>query len=270
MTDLPTLPRLDPAEMHLGASPSLVTAELRATIEDTIRAHPRSLQRKIGPSELGTPCTRKLAYKLTDTEPVVSHTAWRPVIGTAVHSWLAEAFVQVKLPDGRPRYLVETRVHCGDIRGVALTGTCDLYDRVTGSVIDWKIVGPSSLRAAKAGVRDAYRLQVQLYALGFTRRGLPVENVGIAYLPSTGELHDMHVAWFPYDPRDAEKAIETADGLMFAIETLGRETMFAALPTADDYCATCPFLDTRSTDPTRACPGHSTVIAAQRIQEKEQ
>lgn len=257
---LAPLPALDAADMHLGADPSLLTDELRATIVSQIRAHPRSLQTNIGPSEIGTPCTRKLGYKVTHTVPVVSHAAWRPVIGTATHAWLAEAFVMSKLPDGRPRYLVETRVEVGEIDGEPITGTADLYDRVTGSVVDWKVVGPTSLRAARSTVKPSQHVQVQLYGTGFVRRGLPVERVGIAHLPTGGELHEMVVQWFDYDPQVGIDALARADGIAYALRTLG-PGMFSALPTADDYCASCSWLDTRSSNAARACPGHTTLVA---------
>lgn len=254
------LPALDPADMHLGADPTLVEDELRDAIITQIRNHPRSQQVSIGPSELGTPCTRKLGYKVTNTEPVVSHAAWRPVIGTATHAWLAETFAMVKLPDGRPRYLVETRVEIGEIAGQTIGGTCDLYDRVTASVVDWKVVGPTSMKAARSKTKETHRVQVQCYGLGYVKRGLPVERVGIAYLPTNGELHEMVVQWFPFDAAEAQAAIDRADGIAYALNTLGR-SMFGALPTADDYCTSCSYLDTRATDAARACPGHTTVVA---------
>src|SRR5262249_28272716 len=52
---------------------------------------PRSLQAAPGPSELGTPCTRRLAYKTADWDPKPNSDTdpWASVQGTAVHAWMA-------------------------------------------------------------------------------------------------------------------------------------------------------------------------------------
>lgn len=62
-------------------------------ITDTAANSPRSTQRRIGPSEVGEPCERKLTYKMYDwpvsagdSDPIAS------VIGTGFHTWMEEAF----------------------------------------------------------------------------------------------------------------------------------------------------------------------------------
>ena len=46
------------------ADPETVMAAYLGTIETAIRHHPRSLQKAIGPSEIGADCMRRLAYKI--------------------------------------------------------------------------------------------------------------------------------------------------------------------------------------------------------------
>ena len=46
---------------------------------------PRSLQRAIGPSELGDPCDRKLAYRIAGIEPVNFGDPWPAIVGTSIH-----------------------------------------------------------------------------------------------------------------------------------------------------------------------------------------
>src|SRR5580700_9435480 len=62
----------------------------------------RSLQTQIGPSELGTPCLRRLGYRIldwpatnTDSDP------WPALVGTSVHAQMAAIFAQRNAELGR-------------------------------------------------------------------------------------------------------------------------------------------------------------------------
>lgn len=59
-------------------------------IRHAIANHPRSLQRAIGPSEVGIECDRRLAYKLLGHPERDGGDGWLPTVGTGVHSWLEE------------------------------------------------------------------------------------------------------------------------------------------------------------------------------------
>lgn len=261
--------RLSVEEMHLGADPDLTRRELVHYIRERAGNAPRSLQRTIGPSELGTPCTRRLGYQLTGAPRQERTPAWLPVVGTAVHEWLAETFVRIPLvandsDDERPRYLVEHRVCVGEIDGVCVTGSCDLYDRVTASVIDWKIVGKTTLTAAKRhGPVDKYRTQVHLYGRGFLRRGLPVERVAIGYLPRNGDLSEAYLWSEHYDETVAAQALTSADAIVYAAKLAGAERIIPQLPTADDYCATCYWYVPGAEATAEHCPGHNRRDPAQ-------
>lgn len=135
-----------PPELHVDDPDGRHTeAAYLAVIHDAILNHPRSLQTAIGPSEIGTPCDRKIAYKLLRHPERPQPPAWLPTIGTGVHSWLEDAFDQGAyrelLASGgdQERWLTETRVTVGYIPGMGfLEGSCDLYDRYTGTVVDHK------------------------------------------------------------------------------------------------------------------------------------
>jgi len=66
-------------------------------IRGAIANHPRSLQKRIGPSEIGTPCDRRIGYKLLGQEENPRGDAWKPTVGTAVHGWLEKALEDANL-----------------------------------------------------------------------------------------------------------------------------------------------------------------------------
>lgn len=224
-----------------GTSPDLAWAEYRKTIEDAILAIPRSQQVRIGPSEVGNPCDLCLGRKLAGVPELPGPAAWIPTVGTAVHAWLEETFVVLNRdhPAGHIRYLLEQTVSVGEIDGTEITGHCDMYDRLNAIVVDWKTVGPHRLKAYRAhGPGPTYRAQAHLYARGWTRRGLPVDHVAIAFLPRNEELHR---AWFwsePYDESIALDALARADALAKAIRHAGAGAVLPSL-TALPGCDSC-------------------------------
>lgn len=261
---LAPLPRLAPEDEQRGGSTALVADELKYQIMYAAANAPRSLQRRIGPSQMGTPCDRKLAYMLLadDDGPGRNQFVgnWTSILGTSIHAWLAEQFTMANAGQEPARWLVETTVEVGTVDGQPVTGHADLYDRVTAGVWDWKLVGASTIRAAKAnGPRQSYRVQAHLYARGFTLRGLPVDYVGIAYLPRTGM--DLNAGYFytePYDPDLAERAIQRADATAYAMRLAGADRLLPNLGTADDYCSSCPWFNPGLSQATGiGCPGHN-------------
>jgi hypothetical protein len=255
------LPAIEALPAHLtarGGSPDLVGAEYLDVVKNAIRNHPRSLQKAIGPSEVSHPCARRIGYKLGGA-PEINHAAddvpWLPTIGTSVHLWLEDAFTQANSGHDHARWLVELRVAIGTIRGVEITGSMDLYDRVTATIIDHKVVGPTTLKKYRAsGPGQQYRGQIHAYGRGATRRGLPVDRVMIAFLPRNGELRDAFLWHEPYDEQVALDALQRAEGIALAVESLG-DAAYAQLPTADAWCQRCPFYRANSTDPATGCPG---------------
>ena len=81
---------------HVDATPSASREsdewkEIRLIIEAHIANQPRSLQKEIGPSELGTDCLHCLAARLAGWEKRQS-AAWLPFIGTCVHERFEHLF----------------------------------------------------------------------------------------------------------------------------------------------------------------------------------
>lgn len=257
MTGLGELAPVDPAHMNVGAAPRVLLREALDIFATAARNAPRTLQRRIGPSEIGTPCARRLAYKLAEAPEHNHPDGWRPTVGTAVHAWIAESLaehnIRFRERHGFTRYLIEQRVTVGAIGGEDVSGSSDCYDRVTAEVIDWKVVGVTTLKSVKRAARvnalggigpiskPGYRVQAHLYGLGFERAGLPVHGVNVVYLPSSGELRDAQIEHEPYDRSIAAQAIARADAIAGAMAAAGAENMISGLPREDDFCTYCPF-----------------------------
>jgi hypothetical protein len=260
-TTVPSLADLPPIEVNLGADPDLLRAEVAWIITRHIASRPRSLQRAIGPSELGTACARKLGYGLAEVEKVSDTGGWRPAVGTAVHEYLAEVLANYNTASGDLRWLIELRVDVGEVDGRPVLGSADAYDRVTASVIDWKIVGPTTLKLVRSkglAAKAAYRSQVHLYGRGMVRRGLPVERVVVAFLPSSGDLAEMVWCSEAYDESVALQALGRADAIATAMRMAGAGTVLQQLSKTDE-CRWCAWHDRNlggaDINPERACPG---------------
>jgi hypothetical protein len=268
---LPNLPVLPDHLYSRGGNPDLVRDELLWTISHSILNQPRSLQRRIGPSEIGQPCQRRTGYSLLGAEPVnvTDDVPWKPAIGTYAHAGMEEVFTQFNAGQDHARFLTEMRVSVGEIDGVDITGSCDLYDRVTATVVDWKFVGKTQLAKYKrSGPGPQYRSQVHLYGRGFTRRGVPVDTVMIAFLPRDGELRDAYVWHEPYDEQVALDALERANGIALALKALGPDAL-GLLETADQFCSRCPFYRANSTDLATGCPGDAGATAARQDRARD-
>lgn len=251
-----SLAGLAPIATQRGGDPTLLRDELLHVIGGAIANHPRSQQTRIGPSEIGSPCTRRLAHKLAGTQPVNTRgDGWKATIGTAVHAWLAEAFVLANAGT-ELRWLVEQRVNVGMIDGATLDGSTDLYDRVTATVVDWKITTRNKIRDYRLnGPGEQYRVQGHAYGLGWLARGVPVDTVAVYFLPRDGELSGGYWHAEPFDPELARRAVERVDALARAIRLVGAPTVVPAAPTAPAYCQWCPYYAPGSTELTRSCPG---------------
>lgn len=204
--------------------------DLLAVIQGAIDNHPRSLQVKIGPSEIGTECDHCLAAKLAGWPQVETNGGWLPTVGTAVHSWIEDAFrLHPDGPEQNRRYLTERKVAVGEIDGEEITGSTDLVDVVAGWTWDWKIVGPTTLKSAKVRPAQHYVVQQMLYARGWNRMGVKITHVGIAYLPRNAMSLASSVFWSaPYDEQIAIDALERATNMarnLKAMEAIGGAEM---------------------------------------------
>ena len=244
---------LDPFWASVGVHPTCedplaiqVKEELKALIGWAASTSPRSLQPTLGPSELGHPCDRRLAFKMAGTmtfntkiDPLIA------VIGTGFHSWMEQAILRFNETFKDDTLTPETRVHIDSL----LSGTSDVYHKQLKAVIDFKTAGPDVLKKApQEGPSRGYRTQAHLYGLGYENAGLEVQNVMIAYVPRSGLLKSIHVWREPYDPQVALDALARRDSLGERVNNL---PLVGGAPVSFDHFATdevtakdcwyCPF-----------------------------
>ena len=235
-----------------------LVGDLQELIRDAAANAARSLQKAPGPSEIGDPCLRKLAYKLVGPPPVNTTVDPLPSIdGTAFHNWVAPAVTAYNERIGRIRFIAEQRV---EVRA-GLTGTFDVYDADTATVIDWKRPGKTRFNTYRTdGPSPQYRDQVHLYGMGAERLGLPVERVAIAFLARGALLSGLHLWHEPYNPGIAQAALDRYDQLLCVINDLDLENnpeRWSLIPATPSHCAWCPWWAANSTDLSVACPGEN-------------
>ena len=225
---------------------------------------PRSLQTFLGPSEIGSPCPRQIAMKLAHT-PEVNQSAdpWFPIIGSAVHSWLADAAVWYNdIYLGRatnPRFLVENRVKLTARKtGYDTSGHTDLFDTDNARVVDWKIVGTTTMRKIDPDDPDSigpqYKTQGMTYGKGWREAGFEVRSVLIAFLPRSNFLNKMKLVEMPFDESVADAALDR----VAAIDKLRQVIPPHEFP-AGDCTIWCPFYVPHVELGATSCPGHGSV-----------
>jgi len=170
-------------------------AELRGIVTRYASQQPRSVQRHLGPSELGAACDRQVIGKMAGSK-ATNHVAdpWASVVGTAIHAYLADAFNWDNRHNGYLRWLAEQRV-TPDPGPDPHPGTADLYDAHSRAVVDHKCLGDSTRAKLKAkGPPRHYYVQLLLYRRGYQNIGFPVDRVVLAAWPRTKSfLDDMYV-----------------------------------------------------------------------------
>ncbi len=257
MTAPVSLTQLPPILEQRGGDPELLAQELLHIIGDAICNDPRTLQTRIGPSGIGTPCDRKLMHRIAETPDAVKRPApWKPTIGKAVHAWLENVFTQGNRDLHPARWLTEKRILTGRIGDTDINGSCDLYDRVTATSVDWKITTRNKIREQYRphGPGPEYRVQAHAYGTGWQNRGLPVDIVAVMFIPRDGELADAHYWHEPYNPQITADAFTRANDINTLHQALG-PAAFPLTPTADDYCTHCVWYVPGTTNLAKACPG---------------
>jgi hypothetical protein len=268
-----------PDEMDAAQHADTLRRHVIDVIVEAAARSPRSLQAEMGPSEVGEPCARQLAYKLLGTEPVNRPDPWRSVVGTAVHAWLGDKFDAKDTEVGGGRYLVEVPVDPG-----RHPGTSDLFilgrdslsdesvaitlDTLSGTVADWKIKSKTQLaKLRRYGPSQRERVQLSMYGKGQRRAGQTVRWLSLVALPQSGTLSECYVWTEPFSEAPADWAIRRIAEITDAVVSLDVETYpsrMAAIPaTPNDLCPWCPFFLPGSSDPGRGCAGSSTERTAQ-------
>lgn len=214
-------------------------------IVNAIVNQPRSQQTLIGPSEIGTDCLRCLARKLSGIErykaSTVDEVPWLPFLGTAMHAMLEDFFHASNGNESSPRWLIEQRVNIGKIGDKEITGSCDLFDTVTGTVIDHKLVGATKLaKVAKKGPGTMYRVQAHLYGYGYTRAGYEVTDVAVKFYPRNNISLSAGAFWHePYNEAIAVAAMARANEIYDKVTNASDvDEYLRSLPT-DSECFSC-------------------------------
>lgn len=247
----PTLAEIKAASHQLhqpGGGVGLLQTDFERMLLHEITNQPRSLQKRIGPSEIGTPCDHCLAAKLAGWQPTQQGIPWASTVGTAIHSLLEDFVWNHQLGQEPPyRYYTEQTVTVGQIGGQDITGSIDLLDVAVGATVDYKCVAKTSLQKYKReGPSQTYRVQAHLYAKGANAAGIKTDTVSICFLPrASNNFYERHWWSEPYNPQIAEDALARANQLhtnLTALETIStqtRDTWISGLPRAKG-CWDCP------------------------------
>lgn len=254
-----------PVKIRLADSMSERGKEIAVRLRETFYAYTnrdhssnRSAQRTLGPSEIGSPCDRKIAMKLLGVKPVNPQEGWAPFVGTAVHVSLAEMFEWANGGgSGSGRYHTEIPVELPS--ELVPRGTLDLYDGVLYMVDDHKLMGRWSLdKLIQGGPSETYRVQLHTYGLGAERAGFKVKEVALIGWPrQESSLDKLYVHVEKYDRKIAEEAIARVERIANRIAgTRGPSVMEQArtFPAGDD-CKWCPFHLRGDKRFQRGCPG---------------
>jgi hypothetical protein len=236
-----------PHDLHARADETGLRSEILTTIKSFAENAPRSRQRAVGPSQVGTPCARQLAFQMSEIPPTRSmHDPWPSILGTAAHAWLQNCFDWAN--ELKPNtWITERRVSVG----FGLEGSCDIFHVPTGTVLDWKVLGDSQFRKYTGdGPSDTYRTQAHCYGLGFMRQGYEVNRVGINFFGRAKKLSDLHIWSEPFDIEIALRALKRMRTIQTLVdngvspmripETAGGQCFFCSFKTSngggDGYC----------------------------------
>ena len=240
-----------------------LAAEMREVVRKASQRAPRSQQVHLGPSEIGSECDREVAGKLAGLE-ATNHVTdpWPSVVGTAVHAWMEEAFTA----DG-PRWLTERKVTPAPdapARENGHTGTADLFDLQTATLIDHKILGRSTHdKLVRHGPPAHYRAQLLLYARGYQHAGVPVRRVALAAWPRAGAtLGGLHV-WGLELNADTDSEVDqlltvTMPRRYAQADALRAGAPLSSIPaTPSAHCYFCPSTARSEPDTATTCAGQS-------------
>jgi hypothetical protein len=267
---------LDPVLWNIGIHPDCFeqvdegdpfAAMLKLRLIEMIRwadgENPRAKQVDLGPSEIGDPCDRRIAYRLTGVEGCnKDFDPWASIVGTAVHTWLESAITFWMQAHGSEEWITEKTLLISDF----IQGHSDLYWKQHQTVIDWKTIGPDGMKKLQRdGAPEGYQIQTHIYGYGYEQAGWPVKKVSLVFLPRAGWLKNMFVWTADYDRSIAEAALDRISEiaqqiLELDILTDGNSYRFEQIfAVPSNTCGWCPWYDPsrdaeRGADST-GCPG---------------
>lgn len=228
--------------------------DLSNMIKQKAAANPRHLQRALGPSEVGHPCMRKMAFGLMDVPRINPEWDCLPsTFGVAMHTWLQGAAEYDNERLGYRRWITETRVEVTP----GLSGTADLYDTQNHVVVDWKNLGYTSYDKYAKDIGPTYRGQIHMYGRGFARLGYPVQRVAIAILPRSGTLTKMHLHMEDYDDAFVDTVLVRREAVMMMLDDFDVDNhleRYEWFPKAPSECVFCPWWRPEAKSPIQ-CDG---------------
>jgi hypothetical protein len=261
--------------------PASTIAELRQVLIDYEAQRPRSMQRALGPSELGTPCQQQIARKLAGAprRPVTEPT-WAPFQGTAVHASMEQVVAYWNEQLGRERWLAEDRliVDPGPGHYPAVEGNGDAFDLDHAMVVDWKHVGTTALKKLRTAKRlgkhpreqvsQEYRIQAHLYGLGHANKGRDVRHVRLVLLARSWQYDDSDEWTEAYNPDLALWAIQRYWDVVDQVAELdlaNHPDHITRVKASPGNCGFCPFARAGQPSDWHGCAGDEA--AAQRREE---
>jgi hypothetical protein len=253
--DFAKLPGPDPVALALKQ-------ELSRIILWNEHSSPRSQQVAVGPSEIGQPCDRRLAYRIAGIPPLnTGSDPWPAVVGTSVHAWLEKAINQYQEANGDQGWLTELRVYPDPM----ISGSSDVYNSRLRMVVDHKTTGSDKIRKLSRGEPPPpeYVTQIQVYGLGHRKAGREVERVALVFYPRSGWLDDCYVWTAPYDESVAVAALERTyriGGQLIDLDIENNPHRFQLIDaTPGDACVFCDhYVQDRDIDVAaddKGCPG---------------
>lgn len=259
-------------KLELAPVPPSTVAELRDVLIAYDASRPRSMQVRLGPSELGTPCQQQIARKLAGApRRPVAEPAWAPFQGTAVHAEMEQVVGYWNQSLGRTRWLAEDKLTIDP----EVSGHGDAYDLDHDMVVDWKHVGTTALKKLRAARRAGkppaeqvsadYRVQAHLYGLGHERKDRPVQFVRLVLLARSWRYDDSDEWTEAYQPEIAFKALYryyAIQDLLTTLDVANNRELITLVPAAPgEACAWCPFNRANRPSDWDGCAGDEAAAA---------
>lgn len=197
------LPTFTPVDPQVGPCPlPAVAKEIKDELTTILcwaeASRERSLQVKLGPSELGVACERQLGYRIMGLQGPNLDMAdpWAGFVGSSIHHRTEESIRRYQAAHPlAPKWNIEEEVRI--VPGL-IEGHADLNrDNI---LVDEKSAGKTVMAAVKKeGPSLKYKVQIMLYAYGLRLQGRPIDTVALVFVPREGYLRDMWVWAAPYD-----------------------------------------------------------------------
>lgn len=248
----------DPGAIPLPELAADLKAELMTIVRWDTEFAPRSKQVRLGPSDLGATCDRRLAYKIAGLQGNHQGDPLPAYIGSAVHTKLEESIRRYAQQHGGA-WLIEEKVVVDPL----IRGSADLVRAPL--VVDIKTAGKTMMdKVKKEGPPEKYLTQINLYAKGLRDAGHDITQVAFLFVPREGWLTSTYAWAAPYDETIARRALVRTYALARKLTEMGirdHPERWAEIPSAPEFgeCTYCSMYSRHRTSAEVAdgtgCPG---------------